>query len=145
MADPGTCQKYFFVNGIFIMLQNKYFGQNIFWISCTGSKVPFSQNLKNAKMALLNPWMKFKENQLKDFFWSIMKMPFTKNISNMSQGPPNPGFRSVRVQKWDFLKKDSQDFKISFQCGFLWIPCKTVKQNQKVLILWWFKIVEIQV
>ena len=29
----------------------------------------------------------------KDFFWSIMKVTFTKNIPNMSQGPPNPRFR----------------------------------------------------
>ena len=55
----------------------------------------------------------------KDFFWSIMKMKFTKKNSNMSQGPPNPGFRAVRVEKWDFLKKDSQDFKNSFKFGFL--------------------------
>jgi hypothetical protein len=27
-----------------------------------------------------------------------MKMTFIKNIPNMSQGPPNPGFRSVRVE-----------------------------------------------
>ena len=25
----------------------------------------------------------------KDFFWSIMKMTFTKNIPNLSQGPPD--------------------------------------------------------
>ena len=65
----------------------------------------------------------------KDFFWSIMKMTFKNNIANMSQGPPNPGFRSVKVENWDFLKKDSQDFKNSFQFGFLWIPSKTGEQN----------------
>ena len=51
----------------------------------------------------------------KDFFWSIMRMTFTKNISNMSQGLPNPGFRSFRVENWDFLKNNSHDFKNSFQ------------------------------
>ena len=50
----------------------------------------------------------------KGFFWSIMKMTFQKKIPNMSQGPPNSGFRSVRVENWDFLKKDSKDFKKSF-------------------------------
>ena len=55
----------------------------------------------------------------KDFFWSVMKMTFTKNIPNMSQGPPNPGFRYLNLENWDFLKKDSQDFKNSFQFGFL--------------------------
>ena len=42
------------------MLQKNAFGQKIFWISCTGSKVPFWQKWKIAKMALLNPCMKFK-------------------------------------------------------------------------------------
>ena len=43
----------------------------------------------------------------KHFFWSIMKITFKKNITIMSQGPPNPGFRSVKVENWDFLLKDS--------------------------------------
>ena len=43
----------------------------------------------------------------KDFFWSVLKMKFTRNIPNMPQGQPNPGFRSVRVKNGDFLKKDS--------------------------------------
>ena len=30
---------------------------------------------------------------LKNLFWSIMKMTITKNIPNLSQGSPNPGFR----------------------------------------------------
>ena len=45
-----------------------------------------------------------------------MKMIFTKNIA---KGPPNPGFRSVKVQTETFLKKDSQDFKNYFYLGFL--------------------------
>ena len=65
----------------------------------------------------------------KDFFWSVMKMTFTKNIPIMSQGPPNPGFRYLILENWDFLKKDSQDFKNSFWFGFLWILSKTGEQN----------------
>ena len=65
----------------------------------------------------------------KDFFWGIMKVPFTKNIHNFFQGPSNPGFRSVKVQTETFLKKDSRDFKNSFQFMFLWIPSKTGEQN----------------
>ena len=61
----------------------------------------------------------------KDFFWSIMKVTFNKNIHNMSQGLPNPGFSSVRVENWGFVKKDSHDFKNSFQFGFRWISSKT--------------------
>ena len=34
----------------------------------------------------------------KNFFGSIMKMPLTKNIANMFQGPTNPGFSSVKVE-----------------------------------------------
>ena len=45
---------------IFIMLQKNAFGQKNFWISCTGSKVPFWQFFNFAKMALLNLCMKFK-------------------------------------------------------------------------------------
>ena len=50
-----------FLIPIFIMLQKNAFGQKIFWISCTGSKVPFWQKWKIAKMALLNRCMKFKK------------------------------------------------------------------------------------
>ena len=46
----------------------------------------------------------------------------------MSQGSSNPGFMSVRVENSGFLKKDSQDFKNSFQFGLLYIPSKTGKQ-----------------
>ena len=55
-----------------------------------------------------------------------MKVPYTKNIHNLLQGPENPGFRSVKVQIETFLKKDSRDFKNSFYLGFLflWIPSK---------------------
>ena len=44
-------------------------------------------------------------------------LAFTKNIHNMSQGPQNPGFRSVRVENWDFLKKD---FKLGFFASLDW-------------------------
>jgi hypothetical protein len=43
--------------------------------------------------------MNMKKKKLaKDFFSSIMKMKFVKNINNIPQGPPNPGFRPVRVE-----------------------------------------------
>jgi hypothetical protein len=43
-----------------------------------------------------------------------MKMAITKNIHNLSQGPPNPGFMQKKVQKGDFLKKDSRE--LNFFC-----------------------------
>ena len=57
----------------------------------------------------------------KVFFWSIMKMPIRKNIHNMSQGPPNPGFMQEKVQKGDFLKKPSRELKTFCWFRFLWI------------------------
>jgi hypothetical protein len=38
-----------------------------------------------------------------------MKMAIRKNIHNLSQGPPNPGFMLKKVHKGDFLKKDSRE------------------------------------
>ena len=40
-----------------------------------------------------------------------MKMAIRFFFHNMSQGPPNPGFIQEKVQKGDFLKKDSQESK----------------------------------
>jgi hypothetical protein len=40
---------------------------------------------------------------------SIVKVPFSKNISGMTQCPSNPGFASIKVQNVDFLKKPSVD------------------------------------
>ena len=40
-----------------------------------------------------------------------MKAAFSKNIHKMSQGLPNPWFRSTKVQNEDFLKKTSRDLK----------------------------------
>ena len=53
--------------------------------------------------------------ELKNVFYkkavnsSIGKVPFSKNISGMTQCPSNPGFVSVKVQNVDFLKKTSVD------------------------------------
>ena len=48
-----------------------------------------------------------------------MNVPFRKNIHNMPQGPPNPGFMQENVQKGDFLKKDSQELKKNSRFRFL--------------------------
>ena len=64
-------------------------------------------------MVLLNLCMKF------EIFWakSTMKQETRKNIQNMSQGPPNPGFMQEKVQKGDFLKIPSRElnFLLLFQ------------------------------
>jgi hypothetical protein len=40
-----------------------------------------------------------------------MKMAIRKNIHNLAQGPPNPGFMQKKEQKGDFLKKPSRELK----------------------------------
>ena len=40
-----------------------------------------------------------------------MKMAIRKNIHNMSQGPPNPGFMQEKYHKGDFVKKPSRELK----------------------------------
>ena len=53
----------------------------------------------------------------KAFFWSIMKVAFDKNIHKISQGPPNPWFRSAKVQNEDFLKTNLVRFDFFFVLG----------------------------
>ena len=53
----------------------------------------------------------------KAFFWSIMKMAIRKFFCNVSQGPPNPGFMQEKVQKGDFLKKDSRELNFFLVLG----------------------------
>ena len=38
-----------------------------------------------------------------------MKMLINKNIHNMPQGQPNPGFMQEKVQKGGFLRKPSRE------------------------------------
>ena len=65
-----------------------------------------------------------------------MNVPYTKNINNLFQGPPNSVFRSVKVQTETFLEKESEEFKNSFYLGFLSIPSKPGKQTEKVPFFW---------
>ena len=41
-------------------------------------------------------------------------MAIRKFFHNLSQGPPNPGFMQEKVQKGDFLKKDSRELNFFF-------------------------------
>ena len=62
-------------------------------------------------------------NAIKESFWSKFFLNFMqgfksairKNIHNLSQGPPNPGLMQEKVQKGDFLKKDSRELNF-FSC-----------------------------
>ena len=93
-----------------------------------------SATLKIANLAILNHYMVLLNQcvELKKVFnkkaviSSIVKVPFSKNISGVTQCPSNPGFASVKVQNVDFLKKPSVD-NIFFRRRLLgvWgqIPC----------------------
>ena len=113
----------------------------------------FTQGLKSVILAIFlfcqdGTFQPVHEIQIcscpKDFFWGIMKVPYTKNILNFFQGQPNPGFRSVKVQTETFLKKDSRDFKKYFYLGFLRMPSKPGKQNWKMPFFWVLIIVKKQ-
>ena len=43
-----------------------------------------------------------------------MKIGIKKYVYNLSQGLPNPGFMQEKVQKGDFLKKDSRELNCFF-------------------------------
>ena len=112
----------FLVNGTFIMSQKKSFCQKKFWISCTGSKVPFWQNGKIAKMALLNLCMKFEIFFGQKYSFEALWKWHYFFFRIMFQGPPNPGFMQEKVQKGDFLKKPSRKLKKNLCARFQWIP-----------------------
>ena len=76
----------------------------------------------------------------KAFFWSIMKMAIRKFFHNLSQGPPNPGFMQEKVQKVDFLIKDSRELKFLFCFRFLWISWRPGMLNWERVFFWWSKI-----
>ena len=60
-------------------------------------------------------------SRLKDFFWGVRTKAL--NLSaNMYQVPPNPGFRSVRVENWDFPKIMTHKIKKYFS---IWVPVNT--------------------
>ena len=97
-GGPWNKLQIILVNGTFIMPEKKSVGQKIFWISCTGSSAILAE-CKNCQNGTFKPVHEIQKFFLpKDFFWGIMKVPFTKNIHNFFQGPSNPGFRSVKIQ-----------------------------------------------
>ena len=53
----------------------------------------------------------------KVFFWSIMKMAIRIFLRSMSQDLPNLGFMQEKVQKGDFLQKDSRELKFFVVLG----------------------------
>ena len=118
-AKPGfeghwDMQEIFLLNGTFTMLEMPAFLLNTFFNSMHWCK---SATLKIANLAILNHYMVLLNQcmELKKVFnkkaviSSIVKVPFSKNISGMTQCLSNPGFVTIKVQNVDFLKKPSVD------------------------------------
>ena len=116
-AKPGfdghwVMPEIFLLNGTFTMLEITAFLLNTFFNSMHWCK---SATLKIANLAILNHYMVLLNQcmELKKVFSKkavisrIVKVPFSKNISGMTQCPSNPGFASTKVQNVDFLKKPS--------------------------------------
>ena len=96
MADPGTSYEYF--------------------------KSAILEKLSNCQNGTFEPLHEIQKFFWpKAFFWSIMKITTRKNIHNLSQGLTNPGLMQKKIQKGDFLKKDSQELKKFSRFRFLWI------------------------
>jgi hypothetical protein len=101
----------FLLNGTFTMLTFllKTFFNSMHWCKSATLKIA-NLAILNHYMVLLNHYINFKFFlEVNVFIWSTMKVPFNKNVHDMSQCPPNPGFRSIKVQNVDFLKKPSVD------------------------------------
>ena len=118
-AKPGfdghwVMSEIFLLNGTFTMLEMTAFLLNTFFNSMHWCQ---SATLKIANLAILNHYMVLLNQcmELKKVFnkkaviSSIVKVPFSKNISGMTQCLSNPGFASTKVQNVDFLKKPSVD------------------------------------
>ena len=85
----------------------KTFSNSMPWCKSATSKIANLAILIHY-MVLLNPCIDFHFFfEVNDFIWSIMKVQFNKNIHDMSQCLPNPGFMSIKVQNVEFLKKPS--------------------------------------
>ena len=118
-AKPGfdghwVMQEIFLQNGTFTMLEMTAFLSNTFFNSMHWCK---SATLKIANLAILNHYMVLLNQCMElNFFFnnkavisSIVKVPFSKNIYEMTQCLSNPGFSSIKVQNVNFLKKPSVD------------------------------------
>ena len=115
VTNPGfdghwVMPEIFLLNGTFTMLEMtafllKTFFNSMHWFKSTMQWFNIAK-LAIFKVALLHQCMEMKKVfNKKAGISSIVKVPFSKNISCMSQCPSNPGFASVKVQNVDFLKK----------------------------------------
>ena len=114
----------------------EWFWPKIFLNFMQGFKSAILAKLKNCQNGTFEPVHEIQKIFWpKSFFWSIRKMAIWKFFCNVSQGLPNPGFIQEKVQKGDFLKKDSREF--FFSCfRFLWISRRPETLNwERVVFL----------
>ena len=76
---------------------------------------PSQPILKNCQNGTFLPvdeiWNFFGPNY---FIWSAMKVPFCDFIQNVSQAPSMCISMWIKVNRWNYLKNPSQEFKKSF-------------------------------
>ena len=96
----------------------------------TNSARPSRPSLKNCQngtfWSVHGIWNFFGPN---DFIWSAWKVPFYDFIQNVFQAPSMCISMWIKVNKWNYLKNPSQEFKNSFCFRFLWISRKTGRQS----------------
>ena len=65
-----------------------------------GFKIAILAECKNCQNGTFEPVHEIqKKNWPKDFFWAIMKVPYTKICNNFFHGRPNPGKYKLRLFK----------------------------------------------
>ena len=104
MADPGTsCENFFYCH--FHNASKECFWPKKILNFMQGFKSAILPKVKNWQSGTFEPLHEIHNFWPKAFFWSIMKVSLIKNFQKISQRSPNPGLRSAKVQKEDFLKK----------------------------------------
>ena len=90
--------------------------------------MPFWQLLKILKNCQNGTFLPMHENQKffgpNYFIWSAMKVPFYDFIQNVALAPSMCSFKWIKMDKFDYLKIGSRDFKNSFYFGIVWFSSK---------------------
>ena len=112
---------------IFTFLQKNAFGQKNFWISCTGSKVPFWQFFNFAKMALWTCAWNWKFFLAKIIILKHYENGNKKKYSQLVKGSAKSRIYAGKSTKRGFSKKGLTRIKILFCFRFLWISWRPGK------------------
>ena len=108
-----------------LLLQMNTFGPKILAIFQNFQKLP--------------KWHFFTHAWKSKFFWAKCQVPFSDFIQNMSPAPSICLFAWIKVDKLDFLKIGSRDFKNSFHFGIVWFPSIPGMCQKLRLVFWPFR------